>query len=222
MCGRYALYGPQSRLREQFGVEPADLEERYNISPSQDAPIVRCGADGERELIPARWGLLPSWVKEPGKHAQPINAKVETAGQKPMFRHAFKRSRVLVPASGFYEWVTVAGYKQPYFIRPVGGEALFGFGGLLEHWEGPTGSVLTFAVLTTAANELMRPIHDRMPLIIRPEDYAAWLDPGVTEAKIVLERVGDYPSAEIEAYPVGRAVGNPRAQGSGLVRPPSI
>jgi len=165
--------------------------------------------------------LLPSWVKEPGKLAQPINAKVETAGEKPMFRHAFKRSRVLVPASGFYEWVPAAGYKQPYFIRPVGGEALFGFGGLLEHWEGPTGSVLTFAILTTAANELMRPIHDRMPLIIRPEDYAAWLDPGVTDAKMVLERVGDYPTAEIEAYPVGRGVGNPRAQGSGLVRPPS-
>jgi len=217
MCGRYALYGPQSRLREQFGVEPADLEERYNIAPSQDAPIVRCGADGERELIPARWGLLPSWVKEPGKLAQPINAKVETAGQKPMCRHAFKRSRVLVPASGFYEWVPVAGYKQPYFIRPVGGEALFGFGGLLEHWEGPTGSVLTFAVLTTAANELMRPIHDRMPLIIRPEDYAAWLDPGVTDAKIVLERVGDYPSTEMETYPVGRAVGNPRTRGASLV-----
>ena len=217
MCGRYALYGPQSRLPEQFGVELADLEERYNIAPSQDAPIVRCGADGERELIPARWGLLPSWVKEPGKLAQPINAKVETAGQKPMCRHAFKRSRVLVPASGFYEWVPVAGYKQPYFIRPVGGEALFGFGGLLEHWEGPTGSVLTFAVLTTAANELMRPIHDRMPLIIRSEDYAAWLDPGVTDAKIVLERVGDYPSTEMETYPVGRAVGNPRTRGASLV-----
>ena len=217
MCGRYALYGPPSRLPEQFAVEPANLEERYNIAPSQDAPIVRCGADGARALIPARWGLLPSWVKEPGKLAQPINAKVETAGEKPMFRHAFKRSRVLVPASGFYEWVPAAGYKQPYFIRPIGGEALFGFGGLLEHWEGPTGSVLTFAILTTAANELMRPIHDRMPLIIRPEDYAAWLGPGVTDAKMVLERVADYPSAVMEAYPVGRAVGNPRTQGPSLI-----
>ena len=217
MCGRYALYGPQSRLREQFGVEPADLDERYNIAPSQDAPIVRCGADGERELISARWGLLPSWVKEPGKLAQPINAKLETAGEKPMFRHAFKRSRALVPASGFYEWVPVAGYKQPYFIRPVGGEALFGFGGLLEHWEGPEGPVLTFAILTTAANDLMRPIHDRMPVIVRPADYAAWLDPGVTDAQVVRELAGDYPSAGMEAYLVGRAVGNPRAQGARLV-----
>ncbi|CAH1748296.1 Abasic site processing protein [Thauera humireducens] len=217
MCGRYALYGPHSRLREQFGVEPADLEERYNIAPSQDALIVRCGAEGERELITARWGLLPSWVKEPGKLAQPINAKLETAGEKPMFRHAFKRSRVLVPASGFYEWVPVAGYKQPYFIRPVGGEALFGFGGLLEHWEGPEGPVLTFAILTTAANELVRPIHDRMPVIIQPDDYAAWLDPGVTDAHLVCELAGEYPPAGMEAYPVGRAVGNPRAQGPRLV-----
>ena len=217
MCGRYALYGPHSRLREQFGVEPADLEERYNIAPSQDASIVRCGAEGERELISARWGLLPSWVKEPGKLAQPINAKIETAGEKPMFRHAFKRSRVLVPASGFYEWVPVAGYKQPHFIRPVGGEALFGFGGLLEHWEGPEGQVLTFAILTTAANDLMRPIHDRMPVIVRPEDYADWLDPGVTDANLLRQLAGEYPPAAMETYPVGRAVGNPRAQGPGLV-----
>jgi len=219
VCGRYALYGPHSRLREQFGVESADLEERYNIAPSQDAPIVRCGADGERELISARWGLLPSWVKEPGKLAQPINAKVETAGEKPMFRHAFKRSRVLVPASGFYEWVPVAGYKQPYFIRPVGGEALFGFGGLVEHWDGPEGQVLTFAILTAAANDLVRPIHDRMPVIIRPEDYAAWLDHDVTDGLVVRELAGEYPSDEMEAYQVSRAVGSPRSQGPELVEP---
>lgn len=222
MCGRYALYGPQSRLREQFGVEPPDLVERYNIAPSQHAPIVRCAADGGLEMIFARWGLLPSWVKEPGKVAQPINAKLETAGEKPMFRHAFKRSRVLVPASGFYEWVPVAGYKQPYFIRPVGGEALFGFGGLLEHWEGPEGAVLTFAILTTGANNLMRPIHDRMPVIIRPEDYAVWLDHGVTDAHLVRELAGEYPPASMEAYPVRRAVGNPRAQGAELVEPVAL
>lgn len=217
MCGRYALYGPHSRLREQFGVEPSELEERYNIAPSQDAPIVRGRADGVRELIPARWGLLPSWVKEPDKLAQPINAKVETASEKPMFRHAFKRSRILVPASGFYEWVPVADYKQPYFIHPIGGEALFGFGGLLEHREGPEGRVLSFAILTTAANERMRPIHDRMPVIIHPANYDAWLDPGVTDPDLVRVLAGEYPGERMEAYPVGRAVGNPRAQGPRLI-----
>lgn len=219
MCGRYALYGPHSRLREQFSVEPDDLVDRYNIAPSQAALVVRCGADARRELVTARWGLLPSWVKEPGKLAQPINAKVETADEKPMFRHAFKRSRVLVPASGFYEWVPVTGYKQPYFIRPAGGEALFGFGGLLEHWDGPEGGVQTFAILTTAANEVMRSIHDRMPVMVQPEDYATWLDPGVTDAHLVRELVGEYPAARLDAYPVGRAVGNPRAEGPGLVEP---
>lgn len=219
MCGRYALYGPHSRLREQFGVDLVELRERFNIAPTQEAPVVRARAGGEPELIDARWGLLPSWVKEPGKLAQPINAKIETAGEKPMFRHAFKRSRVLVPASGFYEWVPVAGYKRPYFIRPAGGESLFGFGGLLEHWDSPEGKVLTFAILTTAANDLMRPILERMPVIIQPEDYAQWLDPGLIDSKLLRAFAGEYPGDGMEAYPVSRAVGNPRAQGVALVAP---
>lgn len=231
MCGRYVLYGPKRRVLHRLGIEEVDglveLDELdaphapwnpYNIAPSMRAPVVTADADGRRRLILARWGLLPSWVKEPGKLAQPINAKIETAGEKPMFRHAFKRSRVLVPACGFYEWVPVAGYKQPYYIRPRG-DALFGFGGLLEYWDGLEGRILTFAILTTAANEVMRPIHDRMPVIIRPEDYAAWLDPAVTEASLVRELAGEFPPAEMEAYPVGRAVGNPRAQGPTLIQP---
>tara|TARA_R110001583_G_scaffold31978_2_gene109007 strand:+ start:12438 stop:12992 length:555 start_codon:yes stop_codon:yes gene_type:complete len=136
-----------------------------------------------------------------------------------MFRHALKRSRVLVPASGFYEWVPVAGYRQPYFIWPVGGEALFGFGGLLKRWEGAEGPALTFAIRTSAANDLVQPIHDRMPVIVRSEDYAAWLDPGVTDAHLVRAPTGEYPAAAMEAYSVGRAVGNLRSQGPDLVEP---
>lgn len=221
MCGRYALYSPHSRLRERFDVNIVDgwlWQDRYNITPSQQAPIIRVGEGGGRVLVNAHWGLVPSWGHELGSLQQPINAKIETAGERPMFRHAFKRSRVLVPACGFYEWVPVAGYKQPYYIRPRG-DALFGFGGLLEHWDGPEGRILTFAILTTVANEVMRPIHDRMPVIIRPEDYAAWLDPAVTEASLVRELAGEFPPAEMEAYPVGRAVGNPRAQGPTLIQP---
>ena len=227
MCGRYALYGPRSRLIQQFEVgfdevdeRPQDLWNPFNIAPSQSPPVVRARADGRRELIAARWGLLPSWVKEPGKPARPINAKLETAAEKPMFRHAFRRSRVLVPASGFYEWQAVAGgAKRPYFVRPIGGTELFGFAGLLEHWRGAEGVVLTFAILTTAANELMAPIHDRMPVIIEPGDYAAWLDEGVTDPGIVRELAGEYPAARMEAYPVGRAVGNVRSTGPTLVEP---
>lgn len=107
--------------------------------------------------------------------------------------------------------------SQPYFVRPVSGDALFGFGGLLEHWNGPEGLVLTFAILTTAANELMRPIHDRMPVIIGPEDYEAWLNPEVTDVHRVQALADKHPAGRMEAYPVGRAVGNPRAQGPGLI-----
>ena len=225
MCGRYVLYGPRSRLREQFDVGFEEIDDRpndfdlFNIAPTQLLPVVLGRPDGARGLVLARWGLLPSWVKEPGKLAQPINAKIETAAEKPMFRHAFKKSRVLVPASGFYEWQPVAGGKQPYLIRPVGGEALFGFAGLLECWHGSDGPLMTFAILTTAANALMAPIHDRMPVIIEPDDYAAWLDPEITDAGLVRELAGPYPADRLEAYPVGRAVGNPRAQGPELVKP---
>ncbi len=219
MCGRYALYGPQSRLREQFGVEPVPAwPDRYNIAPSQFAPVVSAGGGGERQIVQAKWGLLPSWVKEPGERAQPINARIETAAEKPMFRHAFGKRRVLVPASGFYEWALSGDHKQPWFIHPRGDE-FFALGGLLEHWEGPDGTVLSYAILTMAANDLVAPIHDRMPVIVQPEDYAAWLDPGMTEADSVRALAGPFPSALMEAFRVGRAVGNPRSDGPGLVKP---
>lgn len=231
MCGRYALYGPISRAVAQFDLAYDDFEriprdapdpfawaDRYNIAPTQFAPVIH-GVDERRELLVARWGLLPSWVKEPGERAHPINARIETAAEKPMFRHAFRRARILVPASGFYEWKPGPDFKRPYFIRPAGGEAMFGFGGLLERWSGPDGDVLSFAILTTAANELMRPIHDRMPVIIQSQDYAAWLDPALSDADRVRALAGGYPAERMEAHAVGRAVGNPRAQGPGLVEP---
>lgn len=219
MCGRYALYGPQSRLREQFGVEPfPDWVDRYNIAPTQLAPVIRGGAGAAHELLIARWGLVPGWVKEPGQLAEPIIAKFETAAHKPMFRHAFRNSRVIVPSSGFYEWSATGDHKQPYFIRPSE-DAFFGLGGLLERREGPEGVSWSYAILTTAANERMAPIHERMPVILRPSEYAAWLDPGVTDPDLVARLGGPCPSAAMRAYPVGRTVGNPRAQGPGLVDP---
>ena len=227
MCGRYVLYGPRSRLIEQFdcgGFDeinplPRDLT-LFNIATTQTAPLIRAGPDGVRALTLARWGRVPSWVKEWGKRSEPINAKVETAGEKPMFRHAFRKSRVLVrqaaSPNGNRSQATSRGYKQPFYIHPVGAP-LFAFGGLLEHWDGPDGPVLTFAIRTTAANEWMAPLHDRMPVIVLPEDYDAWLDPGVTEPGLVRELAAAYPSERMEAYPVGRAVDKPRAQGPGLI-----
>ncbi|MDT3668948.1 MAG: SOS response-associated peptidase [Aromatoleum sp.] len=232
MCGRYALYGPLSGARRQFEISLDEQEiiprnapnpfawgeDRYNVAPSQLSPVIRTVGD-HREIITARWGLLPHWVKEPGRLARPINAKVETAAYKPMFRSAFRQSRVLIPASGFYEWQPLRGGKQPYFIRPIGGETLFGFGGLLERWTGPEGEVRTFAILTTAANDIMRPIHDRMPVIVQPKDYAAWLDPHLTDADLVRELADEFPPGLMRAHPVNRAIGNPRSQGPQLVEP---
>lgn len=217
MCGRYALYGPVSRYREHFGVEDDfDFRPRYNIAPSQALPVIRRDVEGRRAFVPARWGLIPSWVKEPAELSQPINAKSETAAVKPMFRHAFRRNRILVPAAAFYEWKAEAGRKQPYLIRMRDG-APFGMAGLLEHWTGSEGEIQTFAILTTAPNALMAGIHNRMPAIVAPEQYSDWLDPGVTDVEKLLGMLGPYPERRMEAYPVSRRVNSPANDDPGLI-----
>lgn len=209
MCGRYALYGPSSRYREYFATEnELDFSPRFNITPSLLLPVVHQDLDDRRSFLMARWGLVPSWVKDPAEIQQPINAKSETAALKPMFRHAYRTSRVLVPADAFYEWKPEAGGKQPYLIRMRDG-APFGMAGLLEHWQGPSGEVLSFTILTVEANPLMAEIHGRMPVIIRPEDYARWLSPAMVDVTAIQSMVGPYPERFMEAYPVSRKVGNP-------------
>lgn len=221
MCGRYALFGPSSRVREQFGIQTEfEWADAYNIAPSQAVPVIRATEGGYREVVLAQWGLLAPWgAAIPGKAPRPVNAKLETAADRPMFRTAFRHSRVLVPACGFYEWQPGSDCKQPYFIRPAGGESLFGFGGLLARRGGPEGAVRSFAILTTAANESVAPIHGRMPVIIAPEHYAAWLDPEVTDIELLIDIAQRYDPERIEAFAVDRAVGNARAQGPQLVAP---
>lgn len=224
MCGRYVLYGPRSRLLDQFDCGFEEISELprdiawFNVAPSQFMPVVRASADGGREIVFAQWGLQPSWVRADARMPRPINARIETAGQKPMFSRAFRRARVLVPASGFYEWQAVAGKKQPHFIRPAD-DSLFGFAGVLERWPGPGGDLLSFAILTTAANDAVRPIHDRMPAIIQPADYAAWLDPAITDPAHARAIAGAHPATAMMSHTVGPAVGNPRAQGPQLIEP---
>ena len=219
MCGRYVLFGPPSRYRDHFGAAEAfDMAPRFNVAPSQTLPLVRQHADGTRAFVFARWGLIPSWVKDPGALNRPINAKAETAAIKPMFRGAFRKNRVLVPADAFYEWKVVAGKKQPYLIRMRDG-APFGMAGLLERWRGPEGEVQTFAVLTTEANALMAEIHNRMPAIIRPEDYASWLDPEVSDVVRLQGMLVPYPERAMEAYPVSRRVNSPANDGPDLIEP---
>jgi len=217
MCGRFALNSSPARLKERFATanEP-DVKPRFNIAPSQSVPVVRLDESGSRAFTIASWGLIPSWVKDPKQIQHPINAKAETAAIKPMFRHAYRKSRVLVPADGFYEWTAKDGVKQPYLIRLRDGEPM-AMGGLLEHWHGPEGDVTTFTILTTSANALMAKIHDRMPVIIKPEDYTSWLDRDFTDVIKIQAMALPYPERLMEAYPVSRKVNSPKNDSADLM-----
>lgn len=207
MCGRYTIRRHQKELAERFGVtelfEEFDERPRFNVAPTQLVPVVVAGEAGDRALRGMRWGFTPSWSKDgrPG----PINARGETVASKPMFRAAYKRRRCLLPADGFYEWQARpgGGPKQPWYITRTDGD-LFAFAGLWEHWDGD-GDVVSCLIITTTPNELMRPIHDRMPVIVAPGDYGAWLGgdaPG--------ELLRPFPAGSLEARRVSTYVNSPR------------
>ena len=218
MCGRFALYGSPAKLKEHFvTTNELDLKPRFNIAPSQTVPVIQVDETGNRIFTFARWGLIPSWVKTPEDLQHPINAKAETAAIKPMFRHAYRKSRVLIPADAFYEWAPRDG-KQPYLIKLRDGEPM-GMGGLQEHWQGPEGDVITFAILTIDANPLMAGIHDRMPVIIKPEDYTDWIDTRLTDVTKIQAMTQPYPERFMEAYPISRKVNSPKNDSSDLIEP---
>ena len=179
MCGRFALLATGPEIAETFALtETPQLAPRYNIAPTQPVAAIRLHPhSGQREWTHFHWGLIPSWAKEPNMGARMINARSETVAEKPAFRAAFKRRRCLVPASGFYEWQKTGSSKQPMYIHPADAP-LFAFAGLWETWQIPGGGELdSCTILTTTPNSLMRAIHDRMPVILEPEDFAMWLDP---------------------------------------------
>lgn len=212
MCGRFTLFAPGDVLAAMFGVDKApSLAPRYNIAPSQPVAAARVSPEGgNRELAHIRWGLLPSWAKDPSASAPMINARAETVSEKPSFRSAFRRRRCLVPADGFYEWGRTPGRKQPYYIRFRDGRP-FSIASLWERWEGPDGSVLdSCALITTAANDAVSPIHDRMPVILGPKDYDLWLDPAVEAKEALLPLLRAFPAEEMAAFPVGLRVNNPK------------
>jgi putative SOS response-associated peptidase YedK len=206
-------------IAEQFGVTVThEVAPRYNIAPTQPVAAIRLDESGERELTYFQWGLIPSWAKDLTIGSRMINARAETAAEKPSFRAAFKRRRCLLPASGFYEWQKTGDGKQPIFVRPAGDD-LFGLAGLWEIWRDAEGSELqTCTILTTAPNDLMEPIHNRMPAIIEPDDYSMWLDPG-DRPEDGLHLLRPYPPELMAAYAVSTAVNNPRNEGRQLVEP---
>jgi len=230
MCGRFLLTAPVEALRRLFGVmELPNLGARYNIAPTQDVPVVRVKPDstqsGDRELVMLRWGLIPSWAKDATIAASLINARGESVAEKPAFRAAFRQRRCLVPADGFYEWKATShtgakgkpAPKQPYLIRRRD-QMTFAFAGLWEHWrgDGKTGPLETFTIITTDANADIAAIHHRMPVILDPADYGAWLDTGNKEAGALLRPA---PLGALEAVPISTRVNAVRNDDASLIEP---
>ncbi len=231
MCGRYSLTTPMEAVRQLFDFpERPNLAMRVNIAPSQDVAAVRRGEEGVgqgsgtgRHFVWLRWGLIPSWAKEPGIGNRMINARAETLAEKPAFRAAFRRRRCLIPADGFYEWQTERGRKQPYRIALASG-APFAFAGLWERWEGPKGgvgaegAVESCTIVTTEANARLRTLHHRMPVILAPEAYDLWLDPATPGAQ-VQALLRPAPSEWFTAYRVSPKINSPANDDPALIEP---
>jgi putative SOS response-associated peptidase YedK len=223
MCGRYTLRTSPHELQEIFATLNAmDWSPRYNIAPTQTVVAVRQRQeDRKREMVPMRWGLIPSWAKDAKIGNSLINARADTVASKPSFRVAFKKRRCLIPVDGFYEWQPIADQKtkQPFHIglkdRPV-----FAFAGLWEHWTDHDGKpVETSTIITTDANEAMRPIHNRMPVILDPSDYDEWLDRNEQDAAKLQELLRPYPAGKMKLVPVSTLVNSPRNEKPECVAP---
>lgn len=209
MCGRYRLSRRRQILEEYFHTESSeeDWEPRYNIAPTQPVPVIRQNPEEpSRSLSLMKWGLIPSWAKNSSVAANMINARSETANEKPAFRDALKLRRCLIPADGFYEWQRSGKTKQPFCFEVRGGE-LFAFAGLWDHWRAPDGNMLeSCTILTTASNQLLADIHDRMPVILAPDDYDLWLDPGMNKTGTALDLLTPLDAHLLNSYPVSARV----------------
>jgi putative SOS response-associated peptidase YedK len=219
MCGRYVLYGPEGALIDAFELDhPPPLRPRYNVAPQTDVTVIRERPDRGRVAELMRWGLVPSWAKDPSMGSRMINARAETVASKPAFRSAFKRWRCIIPANGFYEWQPQPGgaKKQPFYVYPTD-RPFFAFAGLTERWQGPDGVLHTCAIVTGDPNGVMAPIHDRMPCMLEPEDYDRWLDPECTDTEALQAMLKPAHEERTAARPVGYEVGNVRNEGAGLI-----
>ena len=221
MCGRFTLFEADKILSKEFGVSGVPpLSPRYNIAPSQPIAAVRTPhTGGGRELALLRWGLIPSWSKDPAIGNRLINARAETVQEKPSFLNAFRRHRCLIPTNGFYEWQRQERGKQPYFVR-MRDERIFAFAGLWDRWESPDDGVIeTCAILTTAANAVLAPIHDRMPVILPRTEYARWLDPALKDPDSLSPLLVPFPPEEMLAIPVSPRVNAPSTDDEKCIAP---
>jgi putative SOS response-associated peptidase YedK len=177
MCGRFNLRVTPEQLQQFFDLlQPMEVSPRFNIAPTQTTVVCRQNQTGHRELVPLQWGLIPSWAKEARLGASLINARGETVAEKPSFRSAFRKRRCLIPMSGFYEWRREGKMKRPFHIHHAD-DSLFAVAGLWEAWDKADQPIESFSIITTSANSTMAPIHNRMPVVLEPELFDAWLDP---------------------------------------------
>ncbi len=221
MCGRYSLTSAAEAVRQAFGYpERPNLEPRANIAPTQEVAAVRLGGGGTRHFARLRWGLIPAWAKDVSGAARTINARAESVAEKPSFRAAFAHRRCLIPADGFYEWKTEDGLKQPYRIAAPDG-AVFAFAGLWERWDNAAekrAPVESCTIVTTEANERLRAIHPRMPVILDAADYETWLDPQTAAAE-ALALLRPCPAERLTAYRVSRRVNTVANEDLSLIEP---
>jgi putative SOS response-associated peptidase YedK len=208
VCGRFTLRAPPQEIQRVFGLDAAPrLEPRFNVAPGQDIATVHAERDGRRVMGLRRWGLVPHWAHDPRVGARLVNARAETAASRPAFRDAMRLHRCLVPADGFYEWSGAAGPgRQPHLVERADA-GLFAIAGLYEHWRSASGEWLhTCTLLTVPANALLRAIHDRMPAILSPEHWDAWLDPTAKDAARAAAWLAPSPPDELRAVAVSRRV----------------
>ena len=222
MCGRYQLIAPPEAVRQLFAVDidGEPFPPRYNIAPTQPIHVVHRDEAGRRRLTLMRWGLLPSWVKDPAAFTLLINARIETAPDKPAFRAAMKRRRCLVPATGFYEWRAMpAGPRQPFLVRAPDAP-LLAFAGIFETWIGPDGEEMdTAAILTREASEPIRDIHDRMPVVVPPEAFSAWLDTAGHDVADALGALGASPDGFFAPVAITSRINSARNEGPEVAIP---
>lgn len=209
MCGRFVLTANPEAIQNAFDLTsvPASLEPRYNIAPTQ--PVAVITNENPHELTFHKWGLIPSWSKDMSAASKMMNARGETIAEKPSFRTAFRRRRCILPADGFYEWQAQDGGKVPLFIH-LEGRKLFGLAGLWEIWNSPEGDeIRSCTIITTEANDFMKPIHNRMPVILSKSDYALWLSPNEVPMPELQSLVKPYEGDDLTAYPVSKMVNRP-------------
>ena len=225
MCGRYVLFGPPSRLVERFDLASCpDFAPRWNIPPQTEVLVLRerPGVGRVGQLV--KWGLVPSWAKDPSIGGKLNNARAEGIAGKPSFRSAFAKHRCLVPANGFYEWTTLNEggrvRKQPYYIRPREDGGFFAMAGLLARWRAPDGQdLVTTCVITTGPNAVLAPIHDRMPVMLADADLEAWLDPDNHDTAALEALLKPAPPEGMLAYPVSPAVSRAGTEGEACITP---